>query len=579
MPEAPPCSPGRWPLEPAGRLVLTSPDQPRQVFVLAKAGLGIGRSEANEIVVLDARASRLHARLDLGPTGWWLADLGSTNGTRVKGVRVERVLLQPGDVIEIGQSALRLEAGTPEALLGWAEPDLTAVDTEADLEATLTEEALPVTLAETRRPRLAIQLGERTWEVALPEGELTIGRQADNGLVLEDTKTSGHHARLEPTPQSYLLRDLGSTNRTWLGERAVDEHLLRPGDTFRIGQARLSFKVGFDPEALTVADEAPAPRHGPRWPVVIVPGFMGSELWAGSERVWPNVRRLFREPDLFRLPERIPLAPRGPVGEVVIVPNLVRLQQYNRLGDFLVEGLGYERGRDLFEFGYDWRRDVRLSARRLAEQVEAWGPQGPIHLIAHSMGCLVSRYYVERLGGRDRVGRLILLGGPHRGVPKAVVSLLVGPKLLPFGLLGERLREVIATFPSLYQILPTYACVVDEGGHTLDLLKDESWAGEAQRPDVRAAREFRRELGHRSSVPSVSIFGYGISTVTRVAIRQDPRGGWQDIRLASQVGGDATIPQGSAVLLGSEIHPVQQHHGTLYVDSDVKMRLKLELTG
>jgi hypothetical protein len=36
--------------------------------------------------------------------------------------------------------------------------------------------------------------------------------------------------------------------------------------------------------------------------------------------------------------------------------------------------------------------------------------------------------------------------------------------------------------------------------------------------------------------------------------------------------------QSSAVLPGSEIHPVQQNHGTLYVDNDVKMRLKLELT-
>jgi len=34
----------------------------------------------------------------------------------------------------------------------------------------------------------------------------------------------------------------------------------------------------------------------------------------------------------------------------------------------------------------------------------------------------------------------------------------------------------------------------------------------------------------------------------------------------------------SAYLPGSDIHPVQQHHGTLFVDNDVRMRLKLELT-
>jgi hypothetical protein len=46
---------------------------------------------------------------------------------------------------------------------------------------------------------------------------------------------------------------------------------------------------------------------------------------------------------------------------VVIVPNLVKLEQYNRLGDYLVEDLGFERGVDLLEFAYDWRRDVRLA--------------------------------------------------------------------------------------------------------------------------------------------------------------------------------------------------------------------------
>ena len=38
------------------------------------------------------------------------------------------------------------------------------------------------------------------------------------------------------------------------------------------------------------------------------------------------------------------------------------------------------------------------------------------------------------------------------------------------------------------------------------------------------------------------------------------------------------IPQHSAILPGAEIHPVRQQHGSLYVDDDVRMRLKLELT-
>ena len=38
------------------------------------------------------------------------------------------------------------------------------------------------------------------------------------------------------------------------------------------------------------------------------------------------------------------------------------------------------------------------------------------------------------------------------------------------------------------------------------------------------------------------------------------------------------VPEENALVKGAEIHPVLQQHGSLYVDNDVKMRLKLELT-
>jgi hypothetical protein len=44
-----------------------------------------------------------------------------------------------------------------------------------------------------------------------------------------------------------------------------------------------------------------------------------------------------------------------------------------------------------------------------------------------------------------------------------------------------------------------------------------------------------------------------------------------------QPSGDSSVPEASAVLPGTEIHPVHQYHGTLFNDNDVKMRLKLEL--
>lgn len=54
-------------------------------------------------------------------------------------------------------------------------------------------------------------------------------------------------------------------------------------------------------------------------------------------------------------------------------------------------------------------------------------------------------------------------------------------------------------------------------------------------------------------------------------------GQWQDATFIEDPDGDATIPVSSALLDGADFHPVQQSHGALFVDNDVKFRLKLEL--
>ena len=241
------------------------------------------------------------------------------------------------------------------------------------------------------------------------------------------------------------------------------------------------------------------------------------------------------------------LEPRGLVNDIVIVPNLIRQHQYSLLTDYLNESLGYEDGDDQLEFGYDFRQDNRESAMRLAAAIDKWDVKGPITIIAHSMGCLVARCYIELLGGRKKVERVVLLGGPHLGTPYAFAMLLKGPGPLP--VLNARLRDVVAGYPSWYQILPTYPFVSDQRANLL-VLSEDSWLGDPHRQLLKQAREFRQELGTKLSVPSVCIFGYGLKT----------------------------IPEVSAVLPGAEIHPVQQQHGALYVDNDVRMRLKLELT-
>ncbi|MHB1474608.1 MAG: lipase family alpha/beta hydrolase [Dermatophilaceae bacterium] len=65
-----------------------------------------------------------------------------------------------------------------------------------------------------------------------------------------------------------------------------------------------------------------------------------------------------------------------------------------------------------------WTTDVRVAAAQLAQEVEALVAETGyerIHVVGHSLGGLIARYYVTRLGGDARVHTLVTLGTPHGG--------------------------------------------------------------------------------------------------------------------------------------------------------------------
>src|SRR4029453_13732004 len=68
---------------------------------------------------------------------------------------------------------------------------------------------------------------------------LTIGRAADNGLVLDDGRGSRHHARLQGRRGTLVLADLGSTNGSFVNDERVTEIALGEGDRIRLGDTIL----------------------------------------------------------------------------------------------------------------------------------------------------------------------------------------------------------------------------------------------------------------------------------------------------------------------------------------------------
>jgi len=561
-----------------GKLILSSKDERHQEFVLSKGNVTLGRSTVSDIVLDDDSVSRNHARLDLEKSVFVLHDLGSANGSFVNGVKVKNRALSRGDVIQLGKVTLLFETGALPV-----ETDVTSLASADALETAIKLETLPVMVGDHGVPSLVVIASGKTWQVPLTKEAITVGRHPENDIVLNTPLASRTHARIERRGDHFVLRDLNSRNGTWVNGAKTAEQRLQGGETIRIGTARLIFKPGFTSEEFTAIDLTSPPGTTEPRPVVIVPGLLGSEFWLDNERIFPNVKVLLSRPEILSFPGNPAIEVRDMVSEVVIVPNVIKLDQYNRLGNFLVECLGYERGKNLLEFGYDWRQDNRISAQRLAEAIEGWQAKSsharkPITIIAHSNGSLVSRYYVECLGGDKTVERIAFMGAPHYGSPKMIESLLIGPDVLPFGMMGERLRRVLATCPSAYQVLPAYNCVADQTGENINILLDENWVAEEHRALLRDARRFRKELGARCRIPSISIFGYGFDTITSVSVQRDSQKKWVKVDYEEVPGGDASVPETSAILKGSEIHPVRQYHGSLYTDNDVKMRLRLELT-
>ncbi len=106
--------------------VVEGPDR-GLVRTFAVPSLRIGRSGA-DLVLADKLVSALHAELALEEDGYRLRDLGSTNGTFVRGVRVLDAFVEPGTEIAVGDTIVRFSAlGTSSSVPLWNETSFEAM--------------------------------------------------------------------------------------------------------------------------------------------------------------------------------------------------------------------------------------------------------------------------------------------------------------------------------------------------------------------------------------------------------------------------------------------------------------------
>lgn len=269
------------------------------------------------------------------------------------------------------------------------------------------------------------------------------------------------------------------------------------------------------------------------------------------------------------------------VNDIHLIPGLWRIDGYTRLIQAVTALPGITPKKNFFTFPYDWRKDNRVAARRLARHAHTWlstwraesgNANARLVLIAHSMGGLVSRYFLECLEGWKTTRKLITFGTPYRGSLNALDVLHGGVKIGPVQLANA--GELLRSFTSIYQLLPTYPFLEDNG--VLKRLEDFPGIGHIDYSRVVAAMKFHHEIEDANRLNRLNETylrnGYQIHPIIGVAqkTKQIARRSGGQLNFLDQIpgmDGDGTVPRPSATPLelggkDAEVF-ISENHGSL----------------
>ena len=340
---------------------------------------------------------------------------------------------------------------------------------------------------------------------------------------------------------------------------------------------------------------------GPSEPVVLVPGIMGSVLARTSDgkELWPDIGDMASLSGITSGDAYLDgLALDAAGGQLVAMstPDIVRTATatiafipvqktfYENLIDvFTMQG--YVENKDLFVAPYDWRLDLRSQNDALAAKITAAiaaSPDGKINIVAHSMGGVLVKEYLAGRTDNSFLNKLVLVGVPQLGSPKAFKILNYGDNLGvalgPFDILSSaEIKKIAENMPAIYELLPSERYVNIDGGYVQDFragksavlgYDDTAHLMTSDPTDSRnanlldAARAFHAGLdAHAVSAPSVyNIVGCSIPTISQFDLYD---GGAVDV---ARTTGDGTVPEVSAMNLADGFHNYFVLGGTTGID-------------
>lgn len=213
--------------------------------------------------------------------------------------------------------------------------------------------------------------------------------------------------------------------------------------------------------------------------LIFIPGFYGTRLVQTGDRkiVWLSAwQALFGSKTAartgFGVAGERALVPGTVLDCIPVIPGIYVRDVYAAFLGKLRARLGTRPRIHLF--AYDWRDDYFAAVKQLARLVSELKHRGAtsIAIIAHSMGGLITSYYLrygsqapeeaaETWEGASHIDKVVLATVPFKGSMTAFHNMKHGAR---FGLNTTLIKaQAFATFPSVYEMMPTYAPALLDG--------------------------------------------------------------------------------------------------------------------
>ena len=116
-------------------------------------------------------------------------------------------------------------------------------------------------MSDNRFLKLQVSLKGRNMRTySFTSEEITIGRDPDSDVVLDNPGISRNHVVFHWTPAGYMIKDLGSANGTYLNDEAISQEVVGEGDVIHIGKFVLEVSLT-DERNLDDEDDAAIPAE------------------------------------------------------------------------------------------------------------------------------------------------------------------------------------------------------------------------------------------------------------------------------------------------------------------------------